>query len=63
MVLQWCELYRVLDALQRRVDLEGLSNLDDARHVPTMVGEDVVAQAVSKKGTFSSSGQGGVNGP
>ena len=58
MVLQCCELYCVLDALQRRVDLEGLSNRSNSRHVFAAVGEVVVRQAVGiqKMATY-------VNGP
>ena len=47
MDLQWCELYRVLDALQRRVDLEGLSNRSNSGHVFAAVGEVVVRHAVA----------------
>ena len=51
----------LLNALQRHVDLEGLSNLDDARHVRTKVGAIVLAQAASKKWTiWSSAGPNGV---
>ena len=49
MVLSWCELYRVLDALQRRVDLESLSNRSNSGHVFAVVGEVVGPQAVARQ--------------